>query len=245
MLREITSLTGYKIHATDDYIGKADDLYFDEKTWTIRYIVVDTGLLGRKVLLSPYAIDKPDWETKELLMNVSKEQVENSPDIDLDQPVSRQQQIQLHTYYQWPGYMYPPTPVPEPLPPSPPPEPGTEPQFPEEDQGDPHLRSAKEVKGYHIQATDGEIGHVEDFVVNDEQWVIRYLIVDTKNWLPGKKVLIAPEWCVQVNWAERDIMVKVTRETVKDSPKYEPWTVVDRKLERTLYKIHGLPGYWQ
>ena len=63
-----------------------------------------------------------------------------------------------------------------------------------EEANDVHLRSANKVTGYRIGATDGDIGHVEDFIIDDETWEIRYMVVDTQNWWPGKKVLVAPQW---------------------------------------------------
>lgn len=246
MLRNVKSLAGFKIHATDGYIGKADDFFFDENTWTIRYLIVDTGpwLVGRKVMVYTAAIDKPDWDREEFLLNVSQEKVKNSPDIDVKRPISREQQMQLHSYYQWPGYAYLHFPAPDIVPP-PPPTPQMPPQFPPEDQEQSHLRSAEEVKGYHIQATDGEIGHVEDFLVDDESWVLRYLIVDTRNWLPGKKVLIAPEWIQDIIWHDQKVFVELEKDAVKDSPKYEPGFMVDREFEKNLYVFYGVPAYWQ
>ncbi|MGQ9572218.1 MAG: PRC-barrel domain-containing protein [Dehalococcoidia bacterium] len=100
---------------------------------------------------------------------------------------------------------------------------------------DPHLRSVKEVTGYHIQATDGEIGHVEDFILDDEDWVIRYMVVDTRNWLPGKKVLVAPGWVENIDWSESKVAVGLSREEIKDSPEYDPSAPVNREYEVRLY----------
>ncbi len=246
MLRKFSKLVGYKIHATDDYIGKVDDFLLDKHSWSIRYLVVDTGaLFGKKVLLYTKAIDKPDWEHKELLMNVTREQVKHSPELDLSSPVTRQYQKRLHTYYRWPGYMAPSFPVPAagfPLPAQPAPLP--EDKFPPSGEGDSHLHSLQEIKKYHIQATDDDIGHVDDFLIEDQQWVVRYLVVDTRNWLPGKQVLIAPEWTKYVHWEDRKVAVKLSKEAVKESPEYNPSEVVTREQEKTLYDFHGMPPYW-
>ena len=71
-------------------------------------------------------------------------------------------------------------------------------------QNDPHLRSSAAVTGYHIQATDGDIGHVEDFLLDDRSWTIRFMVVDTTNWWAGEKVLIAPAWIERVDWDHVD-----------------------------------------
>jgi hypothetical protein len=114
----------------------------------------------------------------------------------------------------------------------------------DEQESDPHLRSTREVIGYHIQARDGEIGHVEDLIVEDEIWFIRYLVIDTRNWLPGRKVLVAPAWAEQVNWVERRVYLDLSRETVKNSPEFDPSMPVNREYEVRLYDYYGRPKYW-
>lgn len=109
---------------------------------------------------------------------------------------------------------------------------------------DPHLRSAREVIGYHIQAKNGDIGHVEDFIVDDEAWAIRYMVVDTQNWLPGKKVLVAPVWIESIHWAEAKVRVTLTRAKIKKSPEFDPAAPVNREYEDRLYDFYGRPKYW-
>src|SRR5262247_2160585 len=106
MLRSLEELHGYTIHATDGDIGTVYAFFFDDKTWAIRYLVVDTGnwLPDRQVLISPIALGQPDWEGQFFSVKLTTEQVRNSPDIDTDKPVSRQQETLLHTYYDWPTY---------------------------------------------------------------------------------------------------------------------------------------------
>lgn len=242
MLRSIKSMFGYIILAKDGDIGKVHDFFFDDEKWTIRYLVVDTRywLPGRKVLISPVALGQPDWDSMRFPVHLTKEQVENSPDIDTDKPFSRQQQIDLHTYYGWPyywpvgGYFVPP--------PLSPPTKRVK-KKPQREMGDPHLRSTKEVTGYHIGATDGGIGHVEDFISEDEDWVIRYMVVDTKNWLPGRKVLISPQWIERVSWNEKKVHVDLSREAVKNSPEYDEAAPVNREYEVRLYDYYGRPTY--
>ena len=104
--------------------------------------------------------------------------------------------------------------------------------------------STKEVSGYHIHAFDGSIGHVDDFIVDDESWVIRFLVVDTKNWLPGRKVLIAPLWVDAIDWESRQVRVDMTMEAVKNAPEFDPEAPINREYEERLYDYHGRPKYW-
>lgn len=227
----LRSMVGYGIQATDGDLGKVDDFYFDDETWTIRYMIAKTGnwLLERKVLVSLFALGKPQWESKIFSVNLSTVQVRNSPDIDTQRPVYRQHEIQLNAFYQWPQYW-----------------PGIDggtfgitqqpliemPLIQEhilsERNDNPHLRSVHQVAGYHIHATDGEIGHIEDFIIDDKKWVIHYLVVDIGNWLPGRKVLISPKWIKNVNWSDASLYLNRSRELVKNSPEFEPSRIIHR-----------------
>jgi hypothetical protein len=172
--------------------------------------------------------------------------VKDSPDVDLDKPVSRQYEIDYFNYYGWPYYWPGPyawgawaypgalaTPAARP------------PAVATQERGDPHLRSAKEVIGYHIQATDDEIGHVEDFILDDESWAIRYLVVDTSNWWFGKKVLVAPRWIDRIDWPQAKLFVRLTREQVKNSPEWDASAPINRGYEERLYDYYGRPAYWR
>ena len=247
MLRSLKPLLGYKVEATDGDIGKVEDFFFDDETWTIRYAVVDTGPLftGRKVLISTAALDHPDWETHKFPVGLNREQVKNSPDIDVDLPVSRKHEEQLHKYYGWDPYwpttMYGMNP---PIIPPPPQEPEREIEGKRKVEEETHLRSAREVTGYHIHAADGEMGHVEDFIAEDDTWILRYLVVDTRNWLPGRKVLVSVQWATRVSWDERLLYTDLDRETIKKSPEYDPTAPVNRDYEERLYDYYGRKKYW-
>lgn len=245
MLRSIRNLSGAAISARDGEIGRVYSFLFDDQSWAVRYLVVDTGrwLPGRKVLIAPTALGRPDWQDRIFPVNLTKEQVRNSPDIDTEKPVSRQREAELHKYYDWApywglGYGLD-------LPPG---------RYVEADrgavavksaQGDVHLRSTKEVRGYRIHAVDGEIGHVDDFIVADEEWVIRYLVVDAGHWLSGRKVLISPEWVRDIGWDEREVWVDVARETIEHSPPYNEADPVNREYETQMYDYYGRPKYWK
>ncbi len=244
MLRSLRGLGDFTIGATDDEIGKVNSFLFDEQTWHIRYLVADTGrwLPGRKVLIAVSALGEPNWEGRVFPVNLTKDQVRNAPDIDTDKPVSRQREIELYEHFSWAPYWGMGMGVPtggEPMP------------IPIDAEvakkaaaGNPHLRSSHELKGYHIHATDGEIGHVEDFIATDEDWVIRYLVVNTKNWLPGQRVLVSPQWVEKVSWDDEEVDVDVTREKVKNCPEYNPAAPVNREYEIQMYDYYGRPKYW-
>ncbi len=264
MLRSMNDLEDYAIHATDGIIGHVKDFYFDDQAWVIRYLVVETGawLSSRKVLISPVAIGRPNWTEKTLPVSITKEQVKNSPDIDTEKPVSRQHEIQYAGYYGYPYYWggagiwgmgaYPYMMMPGyaggvSIPQSVQSE--AEKTYAQAEavrhqDDDPHLRSCKAVTSYSIQATDGDIGHVQGLLVEEETWAIRYIVVDTSNWWLGHKVIIAPQWIQNVGWAEAAVSVSLTRQAVKDAPPYDSAVQLDREQETGIYKHYGRPGYW-
>lgn len=247
MLRSIKALRGYTIAARDGEIGHVHEFYFDDASWILRYLVVDTGpwLFGRKVLISPVALAQPEWGLERFPVLLTKEQVENSPSIDLDAPVSRQQELELHRYYGWPVYWSGPgAPVGPGAVAIDPIEAAPGAPATQQEEGDPHLRSTREVIGYHIEARDGEFGEVEDFIVDDVAWIIRYMVIDTRAWLPGRKVLISPRWIEEVDWIETKVSVDLPQETIKNSPEYNPKAPVNREYEERLYDYYGRPAYW-
>jgi hypothetical protein len=248
--RNVKFFEKYTILATDGDIGTIHDFLFDDITWTIRYLVVDTGkwLPGRKVLISTKAVEEALWDRQQFQVNLTKEQIENSPDINTEAPVSLQNEIALNDYYSW-SYYWTPTglipihpmsgvaPLTTPLNIHKPDSQSAESTGPE---GTPHLRSTNEVIGYHIGAADGDIGHVEDFLANDESWELHYMVVDTKNWLPGRKVLVSPEWITEVTWNTRKVVVKMTRNAVENSPEYDPETPMTPESENDLLEHYNV-----
>jgi sporulation protein YlmC with PRC-barrel domain len=251
MLRNIKNLRGYTIRAIDGTIGKVDDFYFDDEDWGIRYLIVDTGswLSGRKVLISPVAVGHAGWMARRLPVALTSAQVEHSPDIDTRKPVSRQHEAQYLGYYGYPTYWggaglwgvgaYPG---------------GLTAQGRVEqdlkDHGslatpdDCHLRSSSAVIGHHIRATDGDIGHLDDLLVDDYTWAIRYLVVNTSNWWGGQRVLVSPEWIRDVSWPEASVSVHLTRQAIKDAPLFGSAAALDRQLEEAIYEHYARPGYW-
>ncbi|MBU0496174.1 MAG: PRC-barrel domain-containing protein [Chloroflexi bacterium] len=254
MLRKAQEMFGFTVHVLDGTAGKVDDFLFDDERWIVRYLVVDTGpeLGNRRVLISPVALEPPLWEAHELPVRLTREQIANSPDIDLEQPVSRQHEIALHKHYEWPYYWFSAPLGPLPIIPTIPlgiekveaekeeRQESTE----EETSGDPHLRSVRAVTDYRIHATDGTIGHLDDVFIDEDDWSIRYLLVATHDWLPGRKVLVAPDWIERVSWPDEEIRVCHSRQQIKDSPEYDPVGAPSRAYETDLYQYYGFPGYW-
>jgi sporulation protein YlmC with PRC-barrel domain len=261
MLRSIKDLEGYAIRATDGDVGHVRDFYFDDATWVIRYLVVDTGswLSHRKVLISPIATGHANDADKELPASLTMEQVKSSPDIDTERPVSRRQEMYYLLHYGYPQYwggvglwgddMHPPMAMPEfsstPR--------VIEPQLDDPPSlaeatlvtdEDPHLRAFNDLKGYRIVASDGDIGHVQGMLIDEDTWAIRYLIVDTSNWWLGHQVLIAPQWIERVSWGDETVTVELTQQAVQDAPPYDAAVGMDRQGEETLWTHHGRTAYW-
>ncbi len=245
MLNKVKELKGYKLHCLDGEIGKVKEFYFDDKFWTIRYLIAETGgwLTGRQVLISPYALTAVNKEEQYLSINLTKKQIEDSPSLDNDKPVSRQFEEAYLGYYGYPVYWgglymwgYNSYIVRD-----------TQKRIEsaqDEKMWDPNLRSTCDVSGHAIQGTDGEIGHVEDFIIDDETWTIRYLIIDTRNWWPGKKVLISTQWIKRVSWNEKKVFVNLLQEAVKLSPEYTEEALLTRDYENGLHMHYNRRGYW-
>ncbi len=245
MLIKAKTLKGCKLNGLDGTIGKVREFYFDDQHWTIRYLVAETGnwLTDRQVLISPYALVDVMKESDEIVVDLTKEQIEDSPSLSSDKPVSQQFEEAYYGYYGWPMYWAGPNVwgvYPYPMRDSEEREQSIQP----EKAWNPHLRSTHNVNGYHIQAADGEIGHVEDFIIDDETWTIRYLVVDTKNWWPGKKVLVSQQWIERVSWSESKVFVNLSHETIKQSPEYAEASLLTRDYEKELYQHYQRHGYW-
>lgn len=250
MLSNTSHLKGLRVQATDGEIGTVDDFYFDDQAWAIRYLTVETGdwLGGRRVLISPISVVRTDSHARRLDVALTKKQVADSPDIDTHQPVSRQHEAAFLGYYGYPYYWGGPlsgmASYPSDLA-----VPSTASQEALADtvarqSTDSHLRSTEGITGYHIEAVDGEIGHVAGFVVDDEAWVVRYLEVATRNWWPGKKVLVSPAWIQRVEWTDSKVCVDLSRDAIKKAPEFVESTRITREYEERLYLHYGWPPYW-
>jgi hypothetical protein len=245
MLWDASVIKRYAIEADDGRLGTVNDFLFEDARWMIRWLVVDTGhwLPGRKVLLPPSALGHPHPQSRRFPVKLTMQQVKDSPDTDTELPVSRQMEGRVYNYYGWdPYWAAAETQFVSPLY-------LTESEPPEQSRasaqskgGNPHLRSTAAVTGYHIHATDGQIGHVEDFLVDDSHWNIRYLVVDTRNWWPGEQILISPRAVREIDWADQSIHLKINRHRVKGGRVYDPTRMVDRADEDLTEKYYRRRG---
>jgi uncharacterized protein YrrD len=242
MLQNLKQIEGRAIQARDGTLGEVKDFYFDDAHWHIRYLVVETGawLNSRRVLISPDVIRATASDRDVIPVDLTTEQVRNSPEVNADNPVARDQEAALRTYYGWPSYWDTFASVAAPIintlgpgyiPPA----------VPTVPAGDPHLRSANQMIGCHIEATDGEIGHVEDFLIDENGWRMRYLVIDTGNWLPGRKVIVAPNWIGGVRWEDRAVTLGLTRQSIESSPPYKATASWNRDYVERLHDYYGLP----
>ena len=255
MLYAISAIHGYAIEASDGPIGSVRDVLFDDRSWKVRWLVVETGswLMQRKVLLHPTAVLTSDHDLHRFDVNLSKAQVEGSLGIAQDLPVSRQMESSLYEYYDWDplwgsvsdfdaGAIALPLRMPL-LDEDPRPLRVSQAIPGIHDDGDPHLRSISEVTGYGLHAEDGAIGHVENFLFDDVEWILSYLVVDTKNWWPGKHVLLSPYAVTAIDWPGKRIELDVTRDEVRSSPDWQPAAIIDRAYEMRLHHHYDWRGH--
>jgi uncharacterized protein YrrD len=248
-MRNLKDLEGYTVQASDGEVGSVHDFYFDDDQWAVRYLIVLTSevLKKGKVLLSPQAVDKIYDDERSVELTVSQENVKKSPVVDTAKPISRKLETEIHDYYQWPYYwqsggasgigprvvsVYPAAA-------------DRDQKSNAEEATHPNLRSTSEVLGYNIQARDGEIGFLEDFVIEDEAWRLLYMIVNTGNWLSDRKVLVSPQWIERISWPDSTVEVDLNKETVRHSPVMDPNAPINREYETKLYDHYGRNKYWE
>ena len=248
MIRSLTDLTGYTLRALDGDIGRCSDFLFDDRQWTVRYMVADTGrwLPGRKILISPVFLDTPDWESLRFPIRLTRSQVEDGPPLDSDAPVSRRYERTYHEFFAtpfywmgtglWGNYPLPGMAVP-------PDGAQTAPvDVPEPEPEATHMRSMREVTGYRVVTEGGEgAGHVEDLLVDDASWALRYLVIDRSRLPFSRKVLLAVDWIDEVDWVDRSVRVGVSVSQVAKAPEYDPRDPVNEGTETVLFDYYGRP----
>jgi hypothetical protein len=251
MFLNLRELLGSTVRATGGEIGRVEDFFVNVDEWTLRYLVVESGewLSGRTLLFSSRAFNLSNSSEPGFSVTANREQIQDSPEIRRDRPLNRQEEIDLHAHYRWPFYWkpgdseaigigsvaaYPLADLAEQM---------RQSETGAEIEQNPHLRSFKELAGFSIQARDGAIGRMEDCIVDSESWNLLYLVVDTGSLLPGRKVLISPGWVEQVDWEASTLHVDLSRETVRNSPEYDPEQPLDRETETRLYDHYGRKRY--
>ena len=230
MLRSIKQLHGDKLAALDGEIGTVKDFYFDDQVWVVRYVLVETGkwLTSRQVLLSPLAFGSQYSNGRTLLANLTRKQIEESPTLEWHKPVSRQFEEAYHRHYGWPAYWLSEVlsltngfPVM-----------GPHDQkklnghgpviVPDLEAADAHLHSMQAVRGYHLQARDGIIGHIADFMMDDATWTVRQLIVKTGHRLTGREVQVPTGKVDRISCKKSTVFVNLLGEAVEQCPAYQP-----------------------
>jgi len=242
MLAKTSHLKGFVIRATDGELGTVDQFLFDDDTWCIRYLTIETGgwLGGRQVLISPVSVIHTDWEARRLDVALTREQVEKSPDIDTHRPVCRQHEAEYFGYYGYPYYwggpnLWGPAFYPAGLAISTTASTEALAKQIRSESTDSHLRGSETVTGYEITAANGEIGHVDGFLMDDEGWLIRYIEVATRDWWPGGKVLVSPAWVIRVSWTDSEVYVGLSRKAIENAPAYDESAPITREYEDRLY----------
>jgi uncharacterized protein YrrD len=227
MLHSVKELQSYEIQANDGDIGKVRGFYFNDQTWEIHYLVVDTNkwLPGRKVLVSPAVIHKPSKQSERLPIDLSKEKIEESPAIEEDVPIARSFTEELNAYYGW--RMNPDSTL----------------DADDFEDSDGDLRSTYEVTGFYVEAADGAMGHVEDFIIDDQDWTIKYLVIDTQNWFFGKKVLVSVGWIESIGWDDEKLYIDLTMEEIKQSPEFDS-DKLETLGQSTFYGQSGDQTHW-
>lgn len=251
MLKQLSDYFGLSIHARDGDLGPCTDLLVDDVSWAVRYLVVKTArwLPGRTIVLPPVFFEEPDWEAKRVSVRLSKEQVEKGPPLDEHAPVSRQYEISYHEFYTLPFYWIAESrlesspdargvihPVPD--------ESREEFTAAEELAEEAHLRSVREMIGYRVLSGHDEVGHVEDFIVDDEGWSLRYLLADTGSWLPGRKVPLSTQWISTVRWTDRTVHIPLKVDLIKHSPVFDLAEGLTRSDETLLHDHYQRRYYW-
>lgn len=255
MLKPLSDYSGLILKTVDDEdIGEVKDFYFDDETWTVRYMIVSSE--KGDILISTFSVREFDRLSKSLKSNLSAKKVISAPRADLVRPVSKLEEERLANYYGWPMYwvwggatsgvgMYPPEAISS----------ANTPEINEYYQKQYQelqakiekstLRSYKEIIHYGIDTGNEKFGQVEDLLVDDDTFKIRYVVIDTIRFFPSKNVLVASEWIEDVSWDERVFRTNLSKESIKKSPSYEKSHSPDRNFEEKLHANYGLSGYWE
>jgi hypothetical protein len=215
MLEKASTLKGCTLNGLDGEIGQVGDLFFDDRHWTVRYLLADTGgwLSGRQALISPDKVSLDPGTSHRFSVALTRTKITESPYLEPGAPVSQQLENSRFGYFGWPMYY-------------------------------PHLRSTKDMDSCNLAASDGEIGHVEDFLIDPATWTIRYLVIDTRNLKDPKYVVVAPEWIDHVSWADATAFTSISRASITPAAAYRPESSLTREDEEQLHRHFGRRGYW-
>lgn len=243
MKEGLSNLIGYSIETRDGLKGTVKDFLFDEEKWVVRYLVADLGIVfsGKKVVIPRAFLQQPDWTNEHFPIDLSKSDLEKCPPLESEPTISREYEETLNRHYEIENYwafpyipplseraiIYPPRPLKVPT------------KVFDEKNAKHKVRSFEEVKGYHIEATDGKIGHIDDLIVDEMDWQIVYALVDTKNWVPwSKRVLVGTHWMEEVSYVNEEIKINLDKETIKSAPEFDYSEPITDKYEKQLFKYY-------
>lgn len=251
MFKNLLDIKGFNLKGPNGNIGTCQDALFDDQAWTVRYVDVDTGgwLSERRVLLSPISLGAPSWEKGEIYTELTGDQIESSPKLDSQSPISKEWEDSFFKFHGWPYYgvgmhMWGLT------------------HYPDESElkkihsasptSDIHkntnqtIRSASELREYEVSARDGEVGRIKDFVFDTETWAIRYLVIENHSFLQRKKTIVSPFWVSHIDWMERACVIDLNRAEIECSPQPEGESndYLDREFEMKLHNHYQRPSYW-
>jgi uncharacterized protein YrrD len=236
-VKGFTGFAGFRMGATDGEIGIIREIYFDDQAWTVRYLIVKTGnfLQGKLTLISPQALLPPDWDNELFPTNLTIDQIKNGPDFDTNQPVYRQQEMKLYDHFPWDIYWgMGLIPLEDSI------EFAVSEKSKEINAGlDPHLRSSDKVTGYSIHALDGDLGHIDDFIIDTDSWQITDVVVKAGSWFSDKKVLLPITWISEIDWVASRVVVNVSAEMVQQCMEFDPDAAVNEVYEKVLRDYSG------
>ncbi|PYZ98764.1 hypothetical protein CR205_09385 [Alteribacter lacisalsi] len=238
-------LKPFTVFGEEGEIGSVSDLFFDEHTWTVRYIVMNAGnwLKGEQRFLSPASIQSYSVEEERLHANITKEQAKESPSPE-DEPMTRKFERQFSKFYglnpYWMGAgLWGSGAVPRDLTRE---DPDSLDDLREEETS---ILSVKDLIGYELSTGDESFGKVKDVLIEEDSFKIRYFVVDTNRWLPGgKEVVVSTEWILDVNWSQSLVSVELSKDKIKSAPEYVEDMTLDRDMETSVFKHYGKPKYW-
>ena len=247
MLRSVKEILGYEILSLDGRTGRVADFIFDLETWQVRYLIADLGNLlePRKVLISAETCSRPKWESQTLPVAMTRDQIRFSPEISRPEgrgfqknhlPNNRLTEVSFFRIGEVPHLITIPMPT------------EANARFTESRRvrmvlDQPELRTVGRVIGYEIRACSEEAGVIDDFIIDDERWMIRYLIGAIRKIFPGRRVMFAPVWVSSIDAETETVRLGLKPETLFDGPEYDPTDPVNRQIEEVIYDFHGRPKY--
>lgn len=250
MLRSLNKIMNFKLQGLDKEVGSCKDFIFDDKFWVIRYLEVDTSKwlpFGGKVLICPISLSEPNWEKHQFLANLTRVDIKGCPPLDEHQPISHLYEAELFKYYGYGIYWMD---VGEWVCTDSPAESADASLYRSETKNkfeNLHLHATNEIKGYDVHASGQNIGNIDDFILDDDNWTISYIVIDMRSWLPvGRKVLISHKCIEAVNWAEHSISVNVSAHEIKANPLFDLKRLIDLQSDSNLdkyYEISQDPEY--